>query len=72
MPAIKIHPPKPLPEQVLSEQEFQDWQKELKIWLGEDNNMARFMTEGRYNTWQSQETNPHRLYALDQHDSDRQ
>ena len=71
MPAIKIHPLKPLPKQVVSEQEFQDWQNKLKIWLGEDDNMTRFMTEGRYNTWLSQETNPNRLQALDQHDPDR-
>ena len=61
MPAIKIHPPKPLPEQAISEQEFQDWQNELEIWLGEDDNMARFMTGGRYHRWQSQEQFPHRI-----------
>ena len=63
MPAIKIHPPKLLPEQLVSEQEFQDWQNKLEIWLGENDNMARFMTEGRYNTWLSQETNPNTLQA---------
>ena len=66
MPAIKIHPPKQPPEQVLSKQEFQDWQNELEIWLGEDSNMARFLTEGKYNTWQSQEQNPNRLAALNE------
>jgi len=44
MPAIKIHPPKPLPEQAISEQEFQDWKNELEIWLGEDDSMARKST----------------------------
>ena len=38
--------------------------------LEEDDNMARFMTEGRYNTWQSQETNPHRLLETNDHDPD--
>ena len=66
MPAIKIHPPKQPTEQVLSKQEFQDWQNELEIWLGEDSNMARFLTEGKYNTWQSQEQNPNRLAALNE------
>ena len=61
MPAIKIHPPKPLPEQAISEQEFQDWQNELEIWLGEDDNMARFMTRGIYQRWQSQEQLPERI-----------
>ena len=71
MPAMKIYPPKPLPEQVISEQEFQDWQNELEIWLGEDDNMARFMTEGRYNTWQSQEANPNRIADLNPNNLDR-
>ena len=71
MPAIEIHLPKPLPEQAISEQEFQDWQNELEIWLGEDDNMARFMTGGRYNTWQSQEANPQRLQELNAQDPDR-
>ena len=71
MPAIKIHPPKPLPEQAISEQEFQDWQNELEIWLGEDDNMARFMTGGRYHTWQSQEQFPHRIADVHPRDPDR-
>ena len=71
MPAIKIHPPKPLPEQAISEQEFQDWQNELEIWLGEDDNIARFMTGGRYQRWQSQEQNPHRIDDLHARDPDR-
>ena len=57
MPQIKIHPPKQLPEQVISQQEFEDWQNELEIYLGQDENMARFMTDGIYATWQSQEQN---------------
>ena len=71
MPAIKIHPPKPLPEQAISDQEFQDWQNELEIWLGEDDNMARFMEGGRYANWQSQEHNPDRIQVLHANDPDR-
>ena len=71
MPAIKIHPPKPLPEQAISEQEFQDWQNELEIWLGEDDNMARFMTGGRYETWRSQEAYPNRVEDLHPRDPER-
>ena len=71
MPAIKIHPPKPLPEQAISKQEFQDWQNELEIWLGEDDNMGRFMTGGRYETWQSQEAFPNRIDQLHPRDPER-
>ena len=68
MPQIKIHMPKQLPEQAISQQEFEDWQNELEIYLGQDENMARFMSDGRYSTWQSQEENSQRLQAV--HDRD--
>ena len=71
MPQIKIHPPKQLPEHSLSQQEFEDWQNELEIYLGQDENMARFMSDGRYDTWQSQEENPDRIQQLHHRDPDR-
>ena len=61
MPQIKIHPPKQLPEHSLSQQEFEDWQNELEIYLGQDEAMARFMTDGVYADWTSQEVDPHRI-----------
>ena len=64
MPQIKIHPPKQLPEQAISQQEFEDWQNELEIYLGQDENMARFMTDGLYHEWSSQEQDPHRIPAV--------
>ena len=33
--------------------------------------MARFMMDGRYHTWQSQEQNPLRIQDLDPNDPDR-
>ena len=50
MPHIKIHPPKQLPEHSISQQEFEDWQNELEIYLGQDKTMARFMSDRIYNT----------------------
>ena len=64
MPQIKIHPPKQLPEQAISQQEFEDWQNKLEIYLGQDENMARFMTDGLYHEWSSQEQNPNRIPAV--------
>ena len=64
MPQIKIHPPKQLPEQAISQQQFEDWVNELEIYLGQDDNMARFMSDGLYNEWLSQEQEPNRLQAL--------
>ena len=70
MPQIKIHPPKQLPEQAISQQQFEDWVNELEIYLGQDDNMARFMTDGIYNTWLSQEQEPNRLQDLLDEDPD--
>ena len=61
---IKIHPPKQLPEHSLSQQEFEDWQNELEIYLSQDDSMARFMADGHYSTWQSQEENLNRIMEL--------
>ena len=71
MPQIKIHPPKQLPEHSLSQQEFEDWQNELEIYLSQYDNMVRFMADGRYSTWDSQEENPNRIRELHQRDPDR-
>ena len=70
MPQIKIHPPKQLPEQAISQQQFEDWQNELEIYLGQDDSMARFMTDGLYHEWQSQERNADRLAAILEGDPD--
>ena len=70
MPKVKILPPTPLPDKVLSPQEFEDWQNELEIYLGGDEDMARFMTEGRYNTWEANDVYPHRLRQLHARDPD--
>lgn len=64
MPQIKIHPPKQLPEQAISQQQFEDWVNELEIYLGQDDNMARFMSDGLYHEWLSQEQDPNRLREL--------
>ena len=61
MPAIKIHPPQQLPEQAVSQQQFEDWTNELEIYLGQDEAMARFMTGGIYANWTSQEEDNHRI-----------
>ena len=71
MPTLKIYPPRQLPEQSLSEQEFQDWINELEIYLGAVDDMAHFMTDGRYHQWQSEERNPLRLQILHAQDPDR-
>ena len=64
MLSVKLYPPKQLPELALSEQEFQEWKNELEIYLGNDDQMARFMTGGKYQRWSSEETEPDRILIL--------
>ena len=66
MPAIKIFPPKQLPDKGLSEHSFEAWTSELEVFLalGVDNDMARFLQDGSYSTWQSEETLHGRIQAL--------
>ena len=71
MPHIKIHPLKQLPEHSISQQEFEDWPNELEIYLGQDESMARFMTDGIYATWTSQEEDNHRIDELNERDPNR-
>ena len=71
MPTLKIYPPCQLPDQGISEQDFQDWVTELEIYLGTDDDMARFMTDGKYDTWQSEERNPQRIQNVHAQDPDR-
>ena len=71
MPHVLLYPPQNLPETSLSEQQFSEWKNELEIYLGNDDQMARFMTGGKYDVWRSEERDPHRLEALHENDPDR-
>ena len=68
---MKLYPPQNLPETSLSEQQFLEWKNELEIYLGNDDQMARFMTGGKFDVWRSEERDPHRLEALHENDPDR-
>ena len=48
MPAIKIFPPKQLPDKGLSEHSFEAWTSQLEVSLGVDDDMARFLQDGFY------------------------
>ena len=61
MPGIKIFPPNQLPVRNLSQQQLEQWIVQLEIWLGQDNDMARFMEGGIYQNWQADEVLTNRL-----------
>ena len=64
MPAIKNFPPKQLPDKGLSEHSFEAWTSELEVFLGVDDDMARFLQDGSYSSWQSEETLHGRIQQL--------
>ena len=68
MPTVKILPPNPLPLKGLTQQKFDQWMSELKLYLGSDDDMERFMTEGIYNQWEAAKNNLHRIANV--HDDD--
>ena len=64
MPAIKIFPPKQLPDEGLSEHSFEAWNSKLEVFLGVNDDMARFLQDGSYSSWQSEETLHGRIQTL--------
>ena len=68
MQSIKIYPPAQLPDKNLSEQKFEAWQTELEVWLGEDDDMARFMGNSIYSEWTSAEVLSNRIAAISAND----
>ena len=68
MPGIKIFPPNQLPVRNLSQQQLEQWIVQLEIWLGQDNDMVRFMDRGIYQQWQADETFPNRIKEV--HEAD--
>ena len=68
MPGIKIFPLNQLPVRNLSQQQLEQWTVQLEIWLGQDNDMARFMDRGIYSVWQADKHFPNRLADLHAND----
>ena len=61
MPVAKIHPPEKLPHKCLTEQNFKVWKTQLRAWLYCDEALGHFLPDGRYNAWQAEEVNLHRI-----------
>ena len=64
MAPIKIYPPNQLPEKGVTDMLFQVWMEELEVYLGQDENLAAFMTGGTYATWEAMEANPNRIARI--------
>ena len=68
MPSIKIYPPNQLPDRNVTETQFSIWCEELEVYLSQEEDFAQFLSEGKYSSWQSKETNPDRIQQLHNED----
>ena len=61
MPTIKIYPPSQLPDRLVSETQFNIWAEELEVYLSQEKDFEVFLKDGKYENWESFETNPDRI-----------
>ena len=63
MPSIKVSPPERLPEGAITEQQYQTFRTELKVYLMLDEKFRPYIT-GRYKEWEAAEDNADRITEL--------
>ena len=63
MPTIKISPPERLPEGSMTEQQFQTFKTELKVYLMLEENFRPYIV-GKYKEWEAAEDNQDRITLL--------
>ena len=66
---IKIYPPSQLPDRGVSETQFAIWCEELQVYLAQEPEFGQFLSDGKYPTWQSLESNPNRILQLHNEDA---
>ena len=63
MPSIKVTPPERLPEGSITEQQFQTFKTELRVYLMLEENFRPYIV-GKYKEWEAAEDNPVRITQL--------
>ena len=61
MPAIKIYPPDPLPQEKVSDAQFNIWKNKLEVYLNREKSYRKFLPGGQYSTWIAAEQNELRI-----------
>ena len=64
MATIKFYPPKQLPSEGVSDSAFNIWVEETEVYLDLDPRFQKFLPGGRYENWESAESNPDRIKTL--------
>ena len=61
MSSIKIYPPNTLPQEEISDVQFQIWRETLEVYLEVEEKFRKFLPGGRYQKWTPAETNENRI-----------
>ena len=69
MPSLKIYPPTRLPNNNVTETQFNMWQEELEVYLSQDPDFKIFLPNKAYQTWTSYEEDPNRIPDLKEGDT---
>ena len=69
MPHLKIYPPTRLPNNNVTETQFNMWQEELEVYLSQDQDFKIFLPNKAYQTWTSYEEDPNRIPDLKEGDT---
>ena len=64
MPSLKIYPPSRLPDNGVTETQFNMWKEELEVYLSQEPDFKVFLPKKLYNTWLSAEEHPDRIAEL--------
>ena len=61
MSSIKIYPPNELPQEGISDAQFEIWSEQLEIYLEIEEKFRKFLPGGKYDTWIPAEQNDKRI-----------
>ncbi len=61
MSSIKIYPPNALPQEGISDAQFEIWSEQLEIYLEIEEKFRKFLPGGKYDTWIPAEQNEKRI-----------
>ena len=61
MSSIKIYPPNTLPQEGISDVQFEIWRETLEVYLEIEEKFRKFLPDGRYENWIASEINDKRI-----------
>ena len=68
MSSIKIYPPNTLPQEGISDVQFEIWRETLEVYLEIEEKFRKFLPDGRYENWIAAEINDKRILVAKEPD----